>query len=535
MFWKLRELFSRYPQDPGVRPECLEALPFTREPHRAGSVVAFQLVADKFYFMLFAAIRARLSASGFTHADLIVVRGISGAVGTGWLAALKRSAPLAWLQTNRWVRAFGSFVDGVAYRSATWAHPLADFRDWMDAGRLWRLMREQGERPSLVIEGVEVADLVIDTYLRFKPTARYNPDDRFLRRLIWQAKRDIRQATQYFRRRKPALYLTSYSTYLEHGIPVRVALSLGVPVLSFGNFQNFGKHLSLDDVFHTPDTSRYRVNFERLDDHDRLLGVARAQVETRMSGGIDTATGYMRKSSYGKSDVTIPPDIAGSVVIFLHDFYDSPHVYKDFLFDDFWQWICFTVDALNETGASFFLKTHPNQIDLSDSVLEDLRARYPSLKWLPSSTNNVQLAKAGMVCGVTAYGTVSSELAFLGVQSIGCARHPHHAFDFCRTARDREEYREMLHSFADKPCASEEMTRQALAFYYMHNLHGGRDDVRLRDAFVEFWRRCNTGDQNEKPILHAFHQLVEAPAFCRFVDGMVCSRESSVSHHTAAA
>jgi hypothetical protein len=121
---------------------------------------------------------------------------------------------------------------------------------------------------------------------------------------------------------------------------------------------------------------------------------------------------------------------------------------------------------------------------------------------------------------VTVYGTVAHELAYLGVPTIACARHPHYTFDFCRTARTREEYKGMLESYGVMPQPKLEMQRQALAFYYMHNLHGEGDQSALRQAFVNLWKACNVGEISEGSVMQCFRALVSLPAFERFVDDL---------------
>ena len=530
MFEKVGRLFSRYPDEPGVRPQSFAGMRSSPPEGGGGALLSFQSVPDKFYFLLFGAIRADLDAHAAVRAELVIVRAVSGAVGTGWRAELKRSALVAWLWSGRWARAYGDLIDGVAYRCATWSHPVRDLIDWFRSGSLWRQLQQQGEALSLKIDGIEVADLLVDSYLRFKPSPEFNVNDPFVRRLVWQALRDVRQAQVYFGRHKPRWYLTSYSTYLEHGVPVRVALRHGIDVWSFGNLNGFGKRLTQADDFHTQNFAGYRAGFEALGRQEEKLGAARQQLENRLSGGIDAATSYMRKSAYGQTQAELPPGLDGAVVIFLHDFYDSPHIYPDLVFQDFWRWVCFTVEVLQKAGIRFFLKPHPNQIALSDEALSRLRRKYPDLQWLPINASNVQLARAGIACGVTVYGTVAHELAYLGVPSIGCARHPHHAFDFCRTARTQHEYEDFLKTYWEKPLPKEEMQRQALAFYYMHNLYGAGDERELQQAFVAFWRACNVGVVTEDGVMRAFQTLVNLPAFGRFVMAMAGIQEEDHAH-----
>jgi hypothetical protein len=522
-------LIAGDPLDSCVRPQSFDGIRSNFLRRNGGSLLSFQSVQDKFYFLLFGAIRTRLEAYTAIRTELVIVRAISGAVGTGWRAELRRSALFAWLSNRRWVDAYGGLIDSVAYRCATWSDPLRDFLDWYRAGQLWLQLQQQGDSLALKIDGIEVADLVVDSYLRFKPSPVFDVKNPFVRRLLWQALRDVRQANAYFGgNSKPRWYLTSYTTYLEHGIPVRVALSKGVAVWSFGNLNSFSKRLTQTDYFHTQNFASYRSEFETLDKQTERLQQAAEKLENRLTGGIDAATSYMRQSAYSQTEAELPPGLDGAVVVFLHDFYDSPHCYPEMVFIDFWRWICFTIEVLQKSGATFFLKPHPNQVALSDADLERLRQKYPNLKWLPAEANNVQLVRLGIACGVTVYGTVAHELAYLGVPSICCARHPHYTFDFCRTARTPEEYERMLSTYDVLPISKEEMRRQALAFYYMHNLKVAGNKRELVQAFVALWRSCNEDGVGYDAVIRNFQALVNLPAFDQFVNTMVVSLKSDV-------
>jgi hypothetical protein len=518
---KFGNLFIRFPKDLGVRPDSFSlsrgALPAT---NAVAETVAIQSVPDKFYFLLFGAIRQQLRKYLNGPADLLVVRAVSGAVGVGRLAELKRSCILVWLWSAPWTRAYGSVMSGIAYRSAAF-HPWKDLKDWGTAKTLWETLQRGDENFNLFIDDIEVGDLIVDSYLRFRPAPCFDVRDPFVRRLIWQALRDVRQAKKYFGKVKPRIYLTSYSTYIEHGIAARVALHCDVPVWSFGSLGRFAKRLDLQDFYHAPNCSQYRGNFESLAGQDERLNEARVQLERRFAGGVDVATSYMRSSAYATADCVVPGGLKGAVVIFLHDFYDSPHVYPGLVFCDFWRWVCFTIEVLQERGITFYLKPHPNQIALSDEALARLREQFPALNWLSSGITNMQLVNAGIICGVTVYGTVAHELAYLGVPSIGCAKHPHHSFEFCRTATTKEEYKALLESPASIPVSRAEMQRQALAFYYMHNLYGSEEERELSVALTKFWLACNTGVANNTTILSRFDDLTNLAAFDNFVKRLI--------------
>ena len=251
-------------------------------------------------------------------------------------------------------------------------------------------------------------------------------------------------------------------------------------MISFGSPSTFGKELSWRDWFHTKNTDFYPRDFANLGAAESRLRQASEQLQFRFAGQIDPAMAYMRASAYAQTENIGSDDVRGSLVVFLHDFYDSPHVYHDLVFDDFWQWACSRSRA-SRRGRAFFLKPHPNQVALSSEALRALRAAHPDLRFLPPGLTNTQLVEAGMACGVTMYGSVAHELAYSACRR-SPAPPPAPRVRLLPHRATRDEYRELLRTPLAMPVPQDEMRRQALAFFYMHNLHGSAERARVAFA-----------------------------------------------------
>ena len=169
-----------------------------------------------------------------------------------------------------------------------------------------------------------------------------------------------------------------------------------------------------------------------------------------------------------------------------------------------------------QSGISFWIKPHPNQISLSDNAVQLLLQKYPQLKMISSRTTNSQLVESGMICGVTAYGTVAHELAYMGVPSICCAKHPHHSFGFCRTAKKIDEYEYFLQTPNIQPLPVKEMQRQALAFFYMHNIYGGEDNIALSRQFNTWFREVHDAEGTQ--LLEELEKFRGLSAYNKFID-----------------
>lgn len=483
--------------------------------------VLVQCVADTYYLSIFSAVIHQLSEKASTNVELVVTRSMETSLGNSPRAYLKRSFGYAGFLSRQWINAYSSLDGKVGYRSVSWGSPLIDFRALLRTLSIRRGLQTVRDLERTHIDGILCGDLIIDTYLRFRPAAEIKLDDLFLTYVIWQAARDVGRARRYFRNHKPTLYLTSFATYVQHGVATRVALDVGVKVVAFGNHQQLGKILTMDDFYQTKNPVNYKLDFANRRDKDEILVQARNQLESRLGGGIDVATAYMAKSAYGDESNECP-DISNAVIVFLHDFFDSPHIYPGLIFPEFWSWICFTIDSLQADGTPFFLKPHPNQVGASAGVIQRLIQKYPAVRLIPASIPNSQLAKGGMRCALTVYGTVAHEMAYLGVPSLAAARHPHVAFDFCKTARTETEYREMLRSVLslrlDDPAEARE---QVLQFYAMHNLDEGDDAIEARQALVQLWKRCVAEEASADDIISALKSLSSTEGFRRFAATLI--------------
>lgn len=173
-------IFLRYPTDPEVRPKNINQRNISSKNHDKIPKIAIQSVYDKFYFLLFREINAEIKSHVFIKSDLLLVQSINGGVGLGLQAKFLRSIPITWLRSNQWVRAFSNNVDGIGYRSAMWSSPVSEFRYWRKARKLWYEIRTQQGNKSLVANDIEIADLVIDSYLRLRPSPFFNANDPFV-------------------------------------------------------------------------------------------------------------------------------------------------------------------------------------------------------------------------------------------------------------------------------------------------------------------------------------------------------------------
>ena len=381
--------------------------------------------------------------------------------GESWIALKKRLRSIArFLDRKKWSRLYGALgLDTV--------HDLKN-RSNSKAIEIFNSLLTKQDLLDLYLDGVKCGDLIYDTYLRYRVQPTVDLKDYYLCYLIDCTFDAIKASRSIFSENNYQIFLTNYTSYIQHGIPTRVALDMGVEVYSAGNLSQFFKRLSKEDSLHTSAHWMYKEKFRRIPNPEIARREAKSMLEYRFSGGVDKATMYMKSSAFIESGEEVPLGVEG--VVFLHDFFDSPHCHRWMLFPDFLDWARYTLQVIEDHKLPIAIKPHPNQLPESRDVVMQLKADFPNVLWLPVTLSNRKIFKSGIKCGISVYGTILHELAFNGIPSLAAGDHPHTAFDISITPQTIDEYRTKLINFR-KLEQTKETKKEVLDFYYMHNIY----------------------------------------------------------------
>ncbi|QFY62018.1 hypothetical protein FZ934_17415 [Rhizobium grahamii] len=353
--------------------------------------------------------------------------------------------------------------------------PLTSLSNFRQANRIWRGLKSKEDVLAISLNGTDCGTLIYDTYLRYRVQPTVNVSDRYLRMLIVQALNAQAAIRRHLAKGRFDRLYTNYASYIQHGIPVREALRAGVEVYACGNLSQVYKKLAVDDPLHTEPHWHYVERFAGIADKHAARSQAEAVLEKRFAGGIDKATAYMKTSAYAAgAPGALSDGIEG--VVFLHDFFDSPHHFRHMLFPDFDNWVRFTLDTIVREKLPLAIKAHPNQLPESAVLVEQLKRDYPTVTFLDPKLSNAIIFRSGIKCGVSVYGTVLGELAYHGIPALAGGDHPHIDFDIAITPISIEDYRQKLVGFRELK-APANAREQMLEFYYTHQIMPSDDLV----------------------------------------------------------
>ncbi|MDP3557246.1 MAG: hypothetical protein Q8T03_07715 [Bacteroidota bacterium] len=323
---------------------------------------------------------------------------------------------------------------------------------------------------NIEIENIKVGDLIYDTYLRYANQPELNLFDPFFKTLLFQTFNIFYVSKQKLEEYKVVALVSTYTTYIYHGLVVRLCLNKNIPVYTVGAYYSLVHKVLKEYPSHANNHFLFKKLFENLDNKEEIINNYKALFEKRFQGEIDSATTYMKESAFSSdtnSELT-NIDWKNTVVVLAHCFFDSPHIYRDLLFPDFYDWLNFTLDELTkQKDLTILVKQHPNGLPQNDYIFEALKEKYKGTKilFINKKTSQLQIINSKPKAIITAYGTAAAEFSYKGFPVITIYDNPFTAYDFTYLAKSINEYKLLL---ADvKNINPKQNQKEIIEYYYM--------------------------------------------------------------------
>lgn len=332
---------------------------------------------------------------------------------------------------------------------------------------------------NFVYKNVLIGDLIYDTYLRFQKKSTLILSDKKLLFIINYSTRLFNKWESLFKKVKIDTLLIPYTSYIHWGIPSRLALINKINVFVFGSNNYFVKKLNSNHPFQSKDYQFYHTNFLKINNPKVKLYNAEKELTDRLSGSITNGISYMKTSAYKNKNTDFKLDVSKPfAVIFLHCFFDSPHIYGDGLFTDFHEWLNFILDqAKSKKNVNFYVKEHPNALPENKEIVDEFKneyLKYNNIFFIESSVSNNIIAQKKPLAIFTFYGTIAHEFAFLGIPVINAGINPHYNYNFNYNPKNISQYLEFINDIENISLPPKYDRIEILEFYYMHYMYYSR-------------------------------------------------------------
>tara|TARA_B100001093_G_scaffold52260_1_gene44341 strand:+ start:28512 stop:29954 length:1443 start_codon:yes stop_codon:yes gene_type:complete len=319
-------------------------------------------------------------------------------------------------------------------------------------------------------KGILCGDLIYDSYIRFSRKATLNLADLTLIIYIQDCYNQICYFKDLVSNYEIKNYYSSYSTYITHGIPVRVFLKNGVQVYTLAHLNeesyNFKvKKLSINDFTQIKPHWTYKKIFKSLENKENLYRIGLTKLKDRFKGINDLD--FMKENQFSPnySSPSFRDEYDG--VVFIGDFFDSQHIFRTMVFSDLFEWLTHTINLTIKYKLNIGFKPHPNQLDGSRKLINKITKSYPSINWIDPRVSNQLIFNSGIKFGVSVYGSVIPELAYHRIKPICCGDNPASDYNFSFQAHSEEEYDSFILDHQELKFSSN-LEEQLGEFYYMN-------------------------------------------------------------------
>lgn len=342
---------------------------------------------------------------------------------------------------------------------------------------------------SLVIEKILCGDLCADSFMRYKPETSVKTKDKFFAKLAIRATALIEFYRVLIDRFKPTVIIGTDTTYIHHGVPLRVAAQANIPSISLAGLeQNFKLNLNkkpynlsrASQPSYCKDYPNYNASCNSKIP-ELIYEKASKSLERRVANIYDGTFTYMNKDLADRSDHT--NSCKGRVLVMLHDFFDASNIYRWKIFSDFYEWATCTISFCIKNNIPVAIKPHPAQIDESEKVVEKLEHKYSmseEVLWIDKSQKNSSLFKSNPALLVSMYGSVAAEATYAGVPVLLAGDHPGINFEVGYTATSKKEYFEYLGNYAQAKQGNKEDAINFTAQHYYNNFAKRSDSLKSR-------------------------------------------------------
>ena len=280
------------------------------------------------------------------------------------------------------------------------------------------------------INKILLGDLIYDTYLKNNNVSTVDLNDVKFWEFLLDCIKLYNYWSEYFKNNSIKSLIIVHPTYI-YGIPMRIATSRKIPVYraTFNQITYISKnnHHMGKDFINLPKTFEF---FEELK-KKKFLSLAKKKLETILDY---KKTIKLKKKSHKTS-----------IMIAMHNFYDSPHVFGNMLFPDFFEWLNYLVKLSVKTDYEWYFKPHPDNNKKDIKIVSKILSKNKHMKILSTKDGYATVLKKGINFILTCYGTVGYEYSYLGCTVINaCKENPNSAYQFNLNPKTISEYEKIL-------------------------------------------------------------------------------------------
>ena len=284
---------------------------------------------------------------------------------------------------------------------------------------IFKKIKNKNDLLLLKIDGVLIGDLIYDSYLRYqgKPTIDINSSDfkRFLKQSLYY----YYFCKNLFKKYNIKSVILSHTVYLP-AILGRLAIKnkASFYCTAIGHCVRVGEDYLYNENFKYYKKILNEIQFQNF---NKALEKSKIDLKKKLSGKITARNENLKKSAWsGRINRNIiKKDNKIKILVATHCFFDSPHVFGNFLFNDFYEWMEYLGKVSEKTNYSWYIKPHPNKIykSINESLIDKFVNKYKKFNLLERDISHYSFVK-NVDYILTIHGNIGEEYALFDMPVI---------------------------------------------------------------------------------------------------------------------
>lgn len=333
--------------------------------------------------------------------------------------------------------------------------------------KIIRTIKSKKKLLKLKFKGIYIGDLIFDTYIRYRAVPSVNINDFFLKYIIFKTLIIFYNSAEFIKKNNIEVYYTSYASYLNHGLLVRIFLAKKIKVYSLSSYygENYITLLTDERLQATKNYNNLLKEFNNQKNQKKKINISKALLEKRFFGDGDRLTKYLDiKANYKFSKIKERFNYEG--VVFLHDFYDAPREIGLRIFSDFYEWFEFLNYVIKKNDLNFAFKFHPTTKPESMVFNNYLKKEYNCNFLEPTISNMSIFTNKNFRAGISVCGSVLHELIYFKKIPIYLSNNLISPINIHKLPKNKKEYEKLIVNYK-KIKISNDMIKDMLKIYYM--------------------------------------------------------------------
>lgn len=319
---------------------------------------------------------------------------------------------------------------------------------------------------SIKINNINIGDLLYDSFLKRYSLATIDINSYNFRNYLKLFIYLFIYWDFFFKKNNVKSLIVSHSVY-STAIPLRIAINNGIKcyVPNTNYLYALSKKRLLTDLEYLD----FKMKFLQLN-HEikkKSLLIAKNSLLKRFKGSFSKDIYYSKNLSFKNINYNkIKFDKNKfNVLIAAHSFSDSPHIYGDLLFNDFYEWLIFLGHLSKKTEYNWYIKDGPDYPLINEFILNQFTINFPNIKLLPRNCSHHLLVK-NIDLVLTCYGTIAHEYPYFNVPVINASKNnPHKDYKFSIHPKNILDYK--IKILQAKKLKIKINKNEIFEFYYM--------------------------------------------------------------------